>query len=134
MFQVLTEENQKKNILWKRESDPKAVHCLLLILKMYLKSEKWFRDFRVRRYWSCSIKKLFLKISQNLQESASMGVSFSMKESCNLIKKINSGKSVFSVKFWRTSFLQAEAATVSKKLFLKISQISPENTCVGFSF
>ena len=87
---------------------------------MYLKFEKWFGDFLVRNcHWSCSIKKLFLKISQNIYYNASMGVSFLIKESCNLIKKINSGKSVFSAKFWRTSFLQTEAATIDKKGILK---------------
>ena len=46
------------------------------------------------RHWSCSIKNLFLKTSQNLQKNTSIGVSFLI----NFIKKFSAqGNQVFAL-------------------------------------
>ena len=70
----------------------------------------------------CSIKKVFLKISQNSQENTCARVSFSIKlqaTACIFIKK-ETLTEVFSCKFWeilRTIFLQ----NTPERLFLVIA-------------
>ena len=54
-----------------------------------------FAEAVVRR---CSVKKVFLEISQNSQENTCARVSFSIKlqaETCNFIEKRDSGTDVF---------------------------------------
>ena len=53
----------------------------------------------------CSVKKLFLEISQNSQENICLRVSFLIKlqaETCNLLKK-DTLTQVFSCEFWEIS-------------------------------
>ena len=77
----------------------------------------------------CSIKKVFLEISQDSQENTCARVSFLIKlQACNFIKKETLAQE-----------FSCESCEISKNTFfvehiLEISQDSQENTCARVSF
>ena len=98
----------------------------------------------------CSIKKLFLKISQNSQENNCVVVFFFRIDvlknfsiftrkhlSCSLfLVKLQIWKQIRGFSMFRLKYINRSShrRCSIKKLFLKILQYSQDNTCVAFSF
>ena len=75
-------------------------HRYFSIKKFYLRNTFLTAEAVV---WRCSIKKVFLEISQNLQDNTCVRKSFSaFPKACNFIKK-DSLTQVFSCEFWEIS-------------------------------
>ena len=88
----------------------------------------------------CSIKKLFLEISQNLQENSCSRVSFLMKlqteEVCNFVKKETLAQ-VFSCEFFKISkntfsYRTPSVATSNGYFFLKFPSFSKSEHLRGY--
>ena len=98
----------------------------------------------------CSIKKLFLKISQNSQENTGVVVFFfridvlknfsifTRKHLCwsLFLVKLQIWKQIRGFSMFRLKYINRSShrRCSIKKLFLKILQYSQDNTCVVFSF
>ena len=69
-------------------SHTKGLFCYFIFIRKYQNTKRQFLQNR-NHHWRCSIKKVFLKISQNLKKNTCVKVSFLINFIKNFLRQVN---------------------------------------------